>query len=136
MYCIYFFFTFQVLLYSWMVYAVCVMSCTMWWVMCWPTLTSTPPTSFCQNSNWGILFYLYSARTSFWSTSLYSVSKGDSDWLAFKESTSQYSKWLSNFEFLLSTFKFERQNNAGCCKQCFHFQFNFDEEQSFVYRID
>ena len=51
-----FFLTFQVLLYSWMVYAVCVMSSTMWWVMCWPTLTSTPPTSFCQNSNWGTYF--------------------------------------------------------------------------------
>ena len=50
------FLTLQVLLYSWMVYAVCVMLSTMWWVMCWPTLTSTPPTSFCQNSNWGTYF--------------------------------------------------------------------------------
>jgi hypothetical protein len=32
---------------------------------------------------------------------LINLSKGDSDQLRFKESTSQYSKWLSNFEFLL-----------------------------------
>ena len=32
-----------------------------------------------------------------------------------------YSKWLSNFEFLLSTFEFQRQNIASWCKQTFLF---------------
>ena len=56
--------------------------------------------------------------------------KGDSDYLRFKESTSQYIKWLSNIEFLLSIFEFERQNIAGCCKQTFCFQFNIKLIQS------
>ena len=37
---------------------------------------------------------------------------------------------MSRSDNKLSTFEFERQNNAGCCQQTFHFQFNIKLIQS------